>query len=323
MLRDRPWLIGMIIAAGLAMAAIFIVVILSVLRDEITQDLPDPGKPLESYAPTTVTGTTDIPYGKGPRQKLDVWFPKSLGTGKALPTIVWAHGGGWSGGDKSFVGPYLKILADRGFTTVGINYSYSGDARYPTQVQEMNAALRFVEEHAPALHVDPQRIVLAGDSAGAQIAAQVASLTTDQTFAAQLGIRPALTPGQVSGVVLASGIYDLDDAANRVQGTVKTFVDGYLGTTSDQGALALASVTPHVTEDFPPTWVTTGNADPLLPQAKTFVRTLEGEGVKVEAEFFAKDHQPQLIHEYQFLLELKASRQVLESAVAFVTQQTG
>ncbi len=322
MLRDRPWLTGVVIAAGLAVAAVSVVVILSVLADEITPDLPDPGKPLESYAPKTVTGTTDIPYGDGPRQKLDVWFPKSLAAGKALPTIVWAHGGGWSGGDKSLVAPYLQILADRGFTVVGVNYSLSPDARYPTQVRELNAALGFVNVHADDLHVDSSRFVLAGDSGGAQIIAQVASLTTNDAFASQIGIAPVVKPEQISGVVMASAVVDLSDA-DRFTGSARENVVNYVGSTTDDARLRLASVTPHVTSDFPPTWVTSGNADLLSPQVRSFARTLRDAGVDVDEVFFAKNHKPLLVHEYQFLLSLDAAQEALESLIDFVKTQAG
>ncbi|GAA3518860.1 alpha/beta hydrolase [Aeromicrobium panaciterrae] len=321
MLRDRPWLTGLIIAAGLALASIAVTIILAVVRHEITSDLPDPGKPLESYAPKTVTGTTDIPYGAGPRQKLDVWFPKSLAAGKVLPTIVWAHGGGWSGGDKSLVAPYLQILADRGFTVVGVNYSLSPGARYPTQVREVNAALGFLNVHASELHVDSSRFVLAGDSGGAQIVAQVASLTTNPTFASQLGVVPVVKPEQVVGVVLASGVVDLS-SADRFTGSARTNVIDYIGSTTDDALLRLASVTPHVTSNFPPTWVTSGNADLLSPQVKAFARVLRDKRVDVDEVFFAKGHKPLLIHEYQFLLGLDEAQEALKSLIDFVGKQT-
>lgn len=321
MLRHRPWLIGVVIAAGLAVATVSVVVILAVLRNEITPDLPDPGKPLESYAPKTVTGTTDIPYGNGPRQKLDVWFPKSLAAGEVQPTIVWAHGGGWSGGDKSLVAPYLQILADRGFTVVGVNYSLSPGARYPTQVRELNAALGFLNVHADELHVDNSRFVLAGDSGGAQIVAQVASLTTNGAFAGQIGIAPVVKPEQIAGVALASAVVDLS-SADRFTGSAHENVVNYVGSTTNDALLRLASITPHVTIAFPPTWVTSGNADLLSPQVKVFARTLRSAGVDVDEVFFAKDHKPLLIHEYQFLLGLDDAQEALKSLIDFAEKQT-
>src|SRR3546814_11442037 len=67
--------------------------------------------------------------------------------------------------------------------------------------------------HAGDLRVDPERMILAGDSAGAQIAAQVALITTDPAYAAWVGIAPTLSPDQPCAMLLLSGAYDLDAVA--------------------------------------------------------------------------------------------------------------
>src|SRR3546814_17115432 len=64
--------------------------------------------------------------------------------------------------------------------------------------------------HAGELRIDPDRMILAGDSAGAQIAAQVALITTDPAYAAWVGIAPTLSPDQLCALLLLSGAYDLD-----------------------------------------------------------------------------------------------------------------
>src|SRR3546814_5792098 len=66
--------------------------------------------------------------------------------------------------------------------------------------------------HAGELRLDPDRMILAGDSAGAQIAAQVALITTDPAYAAWVGIAPTLSPDQLCALLLLSGAYDLDAA---------------------------------------------------------------------------------------------------------------
>src|SRR5690606_17409491 len=117
--------------------------------------------------------------------------------GEPLPTVVWVHGGGWVAGDKSEVANYLRILAGHGYTVVGVNYPIAPRATYPTPTRRVNDALRHLVSHARRLHVDPTRIVLAGDSAGAHIAAQVAAITTVAGYAELVGIEPALAPEQL------------------------------------------------------------------------------------------------------------------------------
>ena len=77
------------------------------------------------------------------------------------------------------------------------------------------------------------------------------------------------------------------------------------------------SVPGHVTSAFPPTFLTVGNADPLLPQSLAFARALAERGVPVDTLFYEHDHQPPLGHEYQFELDLADGRAAYDRLVAF------
>src|SRR5690554_1978072 len=110
----------------------------------------------------------DVAYSPGGEDTtLDVFAPPSGTDAKA--TVVWIHGGAWISGDKRDVAPYLRILAAEGYTTVGLNYSVAPEAIYPSAVEQLNGALEFLLENAEEYRIDPNRIVLAGDSAGAQL----------------------------------------------------------------------------------------------------------------------------------------------------------
>ncbi|WP_456697804.1 alpha/beta hydrolase fold domain-containing protein [Aeromicrobium sp. P5_D10] len=278
--------------------------------------------PMSQFVPDTVTGRQDIAYGSDERETLDVWFPRDLAAREALPAIVWVHGGGWIGGSKADIAPYIQILAGKGFTTIGVNYSLAPDQEFPRQIQQLNAALGYVTQHAEELHVDPSQIVLAGDSGGAHIAAKLAAGVTDSTAAEALDLMPAVQPEQLAGLILACGAFDLGALVDDVGGVVKDYVEAYVGTTSLKRRLARASVDDGVTRAFPPTWLSGGNADPLTPQVKEFASTLTSRGVDVETMFWAKDHAPPLGHEYQFNLGLAESVKTLESAVAFAQKHT-
>ena len=77
---------------------------------------------------------------------------------------------------------------------------------------------------------------------------------------------------------------------------------------------ATVNVLPHVTADFPPAFLSAGNADPLLPQSEA----LDAAGVPVETLFFAADRTPGLGHEYQFDLDTEAGREALEALTAWL-----
>lgn len=175
---------------------------------------------MASHVPDGVAGIVDQQFGPSEVERLDVWFPE--GTAKALPTVVWVHGGGWVSGDKSDVAPYLKILAGHGFTVIGVNYALAPGTKYPAPVRQANAALAYVLDNAARLHVDPGTIVLAGDSAGAQIAGQLEIATTTPGYAKALGLVPAV--GTLAGMILNCGPYDPAELTAHSSGILGFFV---------------------------------------------------------------------------------------------------
>lgn len=281
---------------------------------------------LVPHAPTDLVEVIDEAYAVAdPDGRLDVFRPDRQ---EALPTIVWVHGGAFVSGTKGDVANYLRVLAGRGFTVVGVDYSIAPGKRYPTPVRQVAAALEHLVDHADRLGVDPGQIVLAGDSAGAQIAAQVASLVTDPDYAARVGIAVDLPPTSLRGVVLFCGAFDfeLSHGSSKLGAwLIDTALWSYLGTRDHRSdpASALASVPQNLPATFPPAFVAAGNADPLLPHSLGLVTALDRVGVDHETLFFESDHEPRLGHEFQFDLDTEAGRIALDRAVAFVERVTG
>lgn len=120
------------------------------------------------------TAHRDIPYteSKHPKQTLDLYTPAAVGT--ARPVLVWVHGGGWQAGDKTEVHLKPQTLTDRGWLLVSINYRLLDDKVTIDQMAgDVARAMRWVRDHAKEHGGDPDRLVLAGHSAGAQLAALV------------------------------------------------------------------------------------------------------------------------------------------------------
>src|SRR5215208_4597646 len=163
---------------------------------------------LEDEVPPQVGARLDYQYdADDPDALLDVYFPESAA--RPLPAIVWVHGGGFLAGDRRQVGNYLRILAGRGYTTVAVGYSLAPASRYPTPLRQVNAALAFLVRNATQLRIDPEHLFLAGDSAGAQIAAQMANIVSSPDYAKRVGVAPSIRRAQLRGVILHCGMYDL------------------------------------------------------------------------------------------------------------------
>jgi acetyl esterase len=112
-------------------------------------------------------------------------------------------------GSKDDIANYGRILAARGYAVVGVDYSIAPGAKYPKPVQQVNTALAYLVTNGSRLHLNTSNIVLAGDSAGAHIAAQLANVVSVPSYAELLGITPAISRLQLRGLVLFCGAYDV------------------------------------------------------------------------------------------------------------------
>jgi acetyl esterase/lipase len=276
------------------------------------------------YVPdTALDERLDVAYSPGGADTtLDVFTPAE-GT-DARATVVWIHGGAWISGDKRDVAPYLRILATEGYTTVGVNYSIAPEVIYPAAVEQVNDALAYLLENAEKYRIDPERIIVAGDSAGAQIASQIAVLTTNDDYSELLGIEPALDRDQLVGTILNCGVYDLDAMAdlNGISAWgFKIALWSYTGTRdwSDTYAGTTMSTIDFVTADYPPTYISGGNGDALTwIQSVPMHAALKNSGVEVSSLFWPAHHEPALPHEYQFHLDFDEAQQALDETIRFL-----
>ena len=155
------------------------------------------GASLGSGAALTVT--RDVAYGPRPRQSLDLFVPVAS---VPAPCLVYFHGGFWQEGSRATAGFAVPALVPIGWAVAGVGYTLAPEVRVRAIVNEAAAALVYLQQHAAAFGVDPARLVVAGHSAGAHLAAAL--------LAGQGGAR-ALSA--VAGAVLISGVYDLAPVA--------------------------------------------------------------------------------------------------------------
>lgn len=273
----------------------------------------------------TWTTRSDLVYAAGGRDGLfDLVLPAGPGP---HPWLLWAHGGGWHFGSKEYPLPYVELLASRGIAGVVVNYPLAPGSAYPAAPRAVNAALAHVLEHSVEYGLDRDRVVLAGDSAGAQVAAQVAALTTNPAYAAETGLTPALAPSQLRGALLFCGIYDavgLDDSDRFFEAALESAMWSLARTRRWQTSAACRemSVRNHVTAAFPPAFLAAGNADPLTRrQTPPMVARLRELGVEVE-EYSPGTPESPVNHEFQYWLATAEGAEAFERAVAFFTKVT-
>jgi|SRR5215469_10486713 len=107
----------------------------------------------------------------GVQLTLDAHVPDEAGP---FPAAILVHGGGWVAGDKQqYINYLFKPLSDAGFAWFSINYRLAPRFRFPADADDVEAAIRWVTEHAPTYHVDTRRIALIGESAGGHLVSYV------------------------------------------------------------------------------------------------------------------------------------------------------
>jgi acetyl esterase/lipase len=288
---------------------------------------------LEKHTPSVaITTIANQQYHSGDSDAmLDVYFPANTESSAMLPTIIWTHGGAWLSGDKSRAAPYYKLLAAEGFTVIALNYSLAPEHTYPTPVHQLSDAYTYIQSQATRFHVDTGKFVLAGDSAGSQLSSQMAAIITNPQYASELNIAPTLKPSQLRGVVLNCGIYMMDGLTEPDPALPKIVgwgddisVWAYSGTKDfSDPVIKEMSAYYHVTKDFPATYISGGNGDPLSKaQGQPFADLLTKLGVNVTQRFFADNHTPSLPHEYQFNLDNADGQAAFTATVEFAKRVT-
>ncbi|MGK3951401.1 alpha/beta hydrolase [Microbacterium sp. I2] len=332
--RHRGWLIALGVVLFVVLAAVVVASITPwpsamLIRSVFEQGGRATAAEMEKHVPENdaLREKTGITYAEDePGLTLDMYTTAE--DGDALPTVIWIHGGAWISGSSADVDPYMRILADAGYTAIAVNYTLGPEATYPTAVGELNDAFAYILDHADELAVDPDTIVIAGDSAGGQLASQMATLSTNPDYAELMDVRPALAADQIVGVILNCGVYDMR-AMTNLPGIIgwgfKTALWSYTGTKdwAAESPGATMSTIEFVTSDFPPTYISGGNGDGLtwlqgIPMAQR-LRSLD---VPVTDLFWPADHEPALQHEYQFHLDLDEAQEALGRTLDFLESVT-
>ena len=145
----------------------------------------------------TIRAAQGEAYGTGTRARIDVYAPAEAGE-RPLPVIVFFYGGSWKAGSREGYGFAGRALAARGFVVAVPDYRLLPEGRFPAFLEDSAAAVRWVRAHIGRYGGDPDRIVLAGHSAGAYNAAM---LSLDPRW---LGEDRAA----VKGLAALSGPYD-------------------------------------------------------------------------------------------------------------------
>jgi acetyl esterase len=236
--------------------------------DTMAAKLPKLNEPL-ARVETKTLGAFRIrlysPGGKGP-----------------FPALLFFHGGGWVLGDLESHDDVCRSLARRTpAVVVSVDYRRSPEVKFPGPLDDCEAALRWLHEHAAELGVEASRIAVGGDSAGGNMAAGLAIRIRDKggpRIAFQLLIYPATdrSVGTESYREFASGF-------GLSRSNMQWFWESYLNETAERDNPEVSPLRAKSLAGLPPAFVLTAQADVLRDEGEAFAKRLHEAGVAVKA----------------------------------------
>lgn len=243
-----------------------------------------------STAPDPAVSTLDIPYGPDPMQFARVYRPAD-GRGRGMPLVIYYHGGGFVIADVNTYDATPREMAKQlGAVVVSVEYRKAPEAKFPAQHEDAAAAFRWALANARSWGANPERLVLAGESAGGNLAVATAIYARDNRMTMPRAIL-AVYPIANSSMTLPSR---RDSAMAKPLNTPMLGWFGYYysRTKADQRDPRIDLVRADL-RGLPPVTIVNAQIDPLRSDGETLARALRNAGNDVDQRTF-----PGVTHEF-------------------------
>ncbi len=254
--------------------------------------------------PAGVACHRDLVYRDGLR--LDVYHPE--GAAGPLPTIVSIHGGGYVYGSKEIYRRYGMDMARRGFAFVNFNYRLAPKWKFPAPLEDANSVLEWVCRHQGEFCLDPDRVILVGDSAGAQLASQYAAIASDREYAA---LFPFQTPPvTIRALGLNCGMYDLPKRERT--GIFADYLPADLKL--DDPRLRVLDA---IGGNYPPAYLATACRDFLRENARPMYDLLTSRGVPAAVKCYGAEDRGEVGHVFHVNIALPEAAECNDDECGF------
>ncbi|MDB5391498.1 MAG: Acetyl esterase/lipase [Planctomycetaceae bacterium] len=224
-------------------------------------------------------------------QRLDLYLPEKPPE-RPLPLIVHIHGGGWMGGSKFPCG--VANMVNQGYAVASVEYRFSQKAVFPAQIQDCQAAIRWLRANSKQYHIDPDQIGVVGGSAGGHLSALVGTAGGKKAFPSIGGNEDQSDRVQcvcdIYGPTNFATVIQQAEADKNVRNVFKFNKPGdpyssLIGTSLDADKQKTEAVSPvhYVSKETPPILILHGTHDSLVPyaQSEELVAALKSQGIEV------------------------------------------
>ena len=270
------------------------------------------------YQNVTVYNDVEYPSKYG-SNAVDIYLPANAG--QPYKTIVFAHGGGYVGGDKQETEYFAVSLAANGYAVVSINYRRAPQATYPAPLIQFGEVCEFIKSDN-LYNLDSTNLIFAGSSAGAHCAAQFAAVQSSKKYADLAGIEQTVPAENIAAVLLYCGPYDFESFGAQGNAFMNFMMNrtmwAYFGAYDWREQYGnLATLKHHVTSDFPPAFITDGNTGSFERDGKDLASALQNLRVPVTS-FFINIADGKAGHEFQYDMQSPKAEEVFARTVQFL-----
>ncbi|MEQ8258192.1 MULTISPECIES: alpha/beta hydrolase [Roseovarius] len=241
--------------------------------------------------------------------------------GGALPVVVYVHGGGWVFGElASHRLLCARMAAGANCAVLSVDYRLAPENRCPAQLEDCQRAISWVVKNGPAMGLDPSRMFLAGDSAGAGLAAAMAA----EKSGAGAGCPAPLGQILIYPALDQAGAYPshrIEEPGMALTGrTMEWFRDHYFHADTDRADPAVSPLRGGL--EGPPALVITAGYDPLRDEGASYVRLRRERGM--ETANCVHLHYPGELHGFMTVTpDSPAAADALTGVLRFINNQTG
>lgn len=270
----------------------------------------------------------DIKYGdEYANSYLDITYP-SEDISLNRPTIIYFHGGGYFGGDKSMGDPLavdddinvlFNEIVKNDYNFVNVNYALVPDYHFPVPLIQMNQAINFLVENAEKYGLNMDNVVIFGQSAGAILATQYGALISNEDYRNELNIYPQITTKEVKALI----IDDAPLATEDFNFNTKMLIRNYLNTNNLSGIIAKQyNALLHINENFPASFMTAGNTDGFPEDMQQLADKLDEHNI--ENEYYYRDRSySDLPHGYlNGIKDNEYARECFDNILEFIDKHT-
>ncbi|VMF22447.1 lipase [Streptococcus pneumoniae] len=284
----------------------------------------------------------NIQYGTElPNSYLDIILPKGDNI-NSRPTYLFFHGGGFVAGDKMQGDPnqvseysaslyHFEEMVKAGYNVVTVNYALASQYPYPTAIKQISDAVAFLEKNAEKYQLNMNEVVIAGSSAGGNLAAEFVTIQANPSYAKEINVTPVMDLSQIKAAVLEVPALD----PNRVGKTQRTSIieDYVFGQaiaaymrqsviSPDRELYASRNLIDKVTADFPPVFITDGNLGSFMDQAQDYAKQLAEKGVTYELYIPDEATYGDQSHGYLADIHSEATQTYIKKKISFLEKLT-